>query len=401
MRRLIPGLLLALAGLAYPFVVYYGTEHVSPPIFALVLGAIWLIRAPSLLRKPGGRWMIAAALIYCVLLVFTSETLLLRWYPVLINALLLTTFGVSLIYGPPFVERFARMRNPDLPPEAVRYTRIVTWIWVAFFAFNGGMSAALSLWAPLAWWTLYNGLISYALMGLLFAVEWLVRGRMRRRIAWASADKVAQCLRGHPWLAQVHACPAGALLLLSQAGQDELRRAGRQALLDQLRQQLVAQALDPPQEWRLLDAAPGPLDRDAITQRVQTARPDRLTPQAEREQDGSWILTLPLPFDLIQFDDHFQHTPVLPGVLQAGWALALAAPRLGTSPRCREMEALKFQRLLRPGDRLELSLRFEPDADHAAPAQSHATVPGKLHFAYRLDGAHCSSGRLRVARTHA
>ena len=61
MRRLIP-LLLPLAGLLYPFVLYFGMGKVSPPIFALALGAIWLIRAPSLLREPGGRWMIGVAL---------------------------------------------------------------------------------------------------------------------------------------------------------------------------------------------------------------------------------------------------------------------------------------------------------------------------------------------------
>ncbi|MGH8160138.1 MAG: hypothetical protein ACREPQ_18645 [Rhodanobacter sp.] len=182
MRRLI-STLLPLTGLLYPFAVYFGMEKVSPPIFAMVLGAIWLIRAPSLLHQPGGRWMVGAALVYCVLLAFAGETALLRWYPVLISALLLVAFGLSLIYGPPIVERIARLREPNLPPAAVRYTRAVTWVWVAFFAFNGSMSVALALWAPLSWWTLYNGLIAYLIMGTLFAVEWLLRGRLRRSFA--------------------------------------------------------------------------------------------------------------------------------------------------------------------------------------------------------------------------
>ncbi|RMU57582.1 hypothetical protein ALP29_200795 [Pseudomonas syringae pv. avii] len=33
----------------------------------------------------------------------------------------------------------------------------------------------LTLWAPLSWWALYTGLISYGLMGLLFAAEWIAR----------------------------------------------------------------------------------------------------------------------------------------------------------------------------------------------------------------------------------
>ncbi len=103
----------------------------------------------------------------------------------------------------------------------------------------------------------------------------------------------------------------------------------------------------------------------------------------EREVDGAWTLRLRLPPELAHFAGHFPGAPVLPGVLQVQWALALAAPRLGITPRCREMEALKFQRLLRPGDEVELELRLD-------------AARGKLHFAYRIDGTHCSSGRLRV-----
>jgi 3-hydroxymyristoyl/3-hydroxydecanoyl-(acyl carrier protein) dehydratase len=106
----------------------------------------------------------------------------------------------------------------------------------------------------------------------------------------------------------------------------------------------------------------------------------------ERKNDGVWTLRLRLPPELAHFAGHFPGAPVLPGVLQVQWALALAAPRLGIAPHCRDMEALKFQRLLRPGDVVELELRLD-------------AARGKLHFAYRIDGAHCSSGRLRVEPT--
>lgn len=178
MRRL-TSILLPLAGVLYPFVVYYGMDRVAPPIFALVLGAIWLIRAPSLLRQPGGRWMVGMALVYCAVLALTGEATLLRWYPTLISVFLLATFGLSLKFGPPLVERIARVREPDLPDVAIPYTRKVTWAWVGFFVFNGVVSAALTLWGSLSWWTLYNGLIVYFLMGALFVGEWLLRRRVR------------------------------------------------------------------------------------------------------------------------------------------------------------------------------------------------------------------------------
>lgn len=102
---------------------------------------------------------------------------------------------------------------------------------------------------------------------------------------------------------------------------------------------------------------------------------------AEQQHDGVWTLALLVPHELVYFAGHFPAAPVLPGVVQIAWALALAAPRLGTPARCTLMEALKFQRLLRPGDRVELVLRYD-------------TARQKLHFAYRDGDKAYSSGRL-------
>lgn len=172
---------LLLAGLLYPFAVYFGIERLSPRLFALLLGGLWLARALTAARRPGNRLLAAAALLFCAALWLLDSPALLRWYPVLINLALLGLFGLSLKFGPPVIERLARLSEPQLPPSGVRYTRRVTWVWLLFFLFNVLFVTALTLWAPLAWWTLYNGLIAYLLMGLLFAGEWLVRQRVRSR----------------------------------------------------------------------------------------------------------------------------------------------------------------------------------------------------------------------------
>jgi len=182
MRKLTSFLLLAV-GVLYPFLVYFGMQHVPPQAFALALGVAWLLRAPALWRQPGGRWMLGAALAYCALLALSGESQLLRWYPTLICALLLLAFGLTLRYGPPMIERIARLQDPQLPAAAVPYTRKVTWLWMGFFAANALASGALTLWAPLRWWTLYNGLIAYFIMGALFAGEWPVRRRVLRQAA--------------------------------------------------------------------------------------------------------------------------------------------------------------------------------------------------------------------------
>ncbi|MGV8886896.1 MAG: hypothetical protein ACOH2P_02280 [Pseudomonas sp.] len=178
MSRLI-GLGLLLAGLLYPFAVYFGMEHFAPWQFGLLLGSLWLARALLGARRPGSLWMAITAIVFCLLLALFDSPLLLRWYPVLISAFMLGLFGLSLKYGPPMIERLARMREPQLPAKAIVYTRQVTIVWSVFFLCNGLLAAALTLWAPLSWWMLYTGLISYGLMGLLFAIEWLIRQRVR------------------------------------------------------------------------------------------------------------------------------------------------------------------------------------------------------------------------------
>ncbi|MDD0973675.1 hypothetical protein [Pseudomonas fontis] len=179
MSRLI-GLGLLLAGLLYPFAVHFGMAHFAPWQFGLLLGGLWLARALTE-RRPGGHWMAVVALTFCALLAVFDSPALLRWYPVLISGFMLGLFASSLKFGPPMVERLARLREPQLPAVAIPYTRKVTQVWCLFFLGNGLIAATLTLWAPLSWWTLYNGLIAYALMGLLFAIEWLVRQRVRGR----------------------------------------------------------------------------------------------------------------------------------------------------------------------------------------------------------------------------
>ncbi|MDQ3201553.1 MAG: hypothetical protein M3Q94_05200 [Pseudomonadota bacterium] len=178
MSRMI-GLGLLLAGLLYPFAVYFGMEHFAPWQFGLLLGCLWLARAMFGARRPGSLWMALSAIVFCLLLAVFNSPLLLRWYPVLISAFMLGLFGLSLKYGPPMIERLARLREPRLPHRAIVYTRQVTIVWCVFFLCNGLLAAALTLWAPLSWWMLYTGLISYGLMGLLFAIEWLIRQRVR------------------------------------------------------------------------------------------------------------------------------------------------------------------------------------------------------------------------------
>jgi len=108
------------------------------------------------------------------------ETSMLLYYPVAVNALLLGVFFSSLYARQSLVERLARLSEPELPPRGVMYTRRVTQVWCVFFLCNGSMALYTCLKGDTDLWALYNGGISYLLIGLLMGIEWIVRKRLRQ-----------------------------------------------------------------------------------------------------------------------------------------------------------------------------------------------------------------------------
>lgn len=172
---------LTLLTLAYPVLVYFGLGHeVEPRWLALLLVFIALMRAAFGRERV---WLAAAggALVLAALSFWGNHAMPLKLYPLLVSATLLCVFSISLVYPPTVIERLARLQEPDLPAAGVAYTRRVTQVWCGFFIFNGSVSLLTVLFASDAGWALYNGVISYALMGLLFVGEWLIRKRMKAK----------------------------------------------------------------------------------------------------------------------------------------------------------------------------------------------------------------------------
>jgi uncharacterized membrane protein len=129
------------------------------------------------MRGQGARAILGAvaALVLVTLLWRSNDPVWVLLYPVFMNALMFALFAASLLRPPSAIERLARLRHPDLPPEGVLYTRRVTQVWCGFFIANGSVAAWTAFAASKEIWMLYNGLISYLLMGVLFAGEWLFR----------------------------------------------------------------------------------------------------------------------------------------------------------------------------------------------------------------------------------
>lgn len=168
--------LTALTVLTYPLAVYLGLNHLPAGSIALVLYLLLIVRL--ILQKQRLKVLVLPLLLGIALtagsyLAKRSDWLL--YYPVAINLTMLALFSYSLHNGPCMIERLARVKQPDLPDEAIGYLKKVTLLWCGLFLFNGTMAAYTAGFTSLATWTLYNGLIAYLLMGLLLGGEWLYR----------------------------------------------------------------------------------------------------------------------------------------------------------------------------------------------------------------------------------
>jgi uncharacterized membrane protein len=82
---------------------------------------------------------------------------------------------MSLVYPPSLIERLARRREAELPAQAQAYCRAVTIVWTAWLCVNTLVALILAVFGSDAAWALWTGVISYLIMGVLFAGEFIVR----------------------------------------------------------------------------------------------------------------------------------------------------------------------------------------------------------------------------------
>ncbi|ENV9334155.1 hypothetical protein ACV822_002827 [Klebsiella aerogenes] len=172
--------------LAWPFLVWFGLAHNSLQWLLPLMALLLFLRFRQTRRQAGPLNVVtqvvaATGMTLCIASYLLKTHQLLLFYPVVVNTVMLAVFGGSLWSSMPIVERLARLREPALPERAVRYTRRVTQIWCAFFVGNGGIALFTALHGDMSLWTAWNGMISYLLIGMLMAGEWLVRQRVIKR----------------------------------------------------------------------------------------------------------------------------------------------------------------------------------------------------------------------------
>lgn len=234
--------------------------------------------------------------------------------------------------------------------------------------------------------------------------QFFLRGRADRVVKIEdrrlSLDELEQSLLEAPEVAAIRFLPVeqhghvslGAAVVPSEAGWSLMENDGRPALVKRLSQHLahrfVASAV--PRRWRFLGALPvnaqGKCSTEDLLPLFQDSPENHSRPAIREARDLSGdthlALVFDLPRDMVFFDGHFAEAPILPGVVQVDWAIGYGRERFDIPGRFLRLEAIKFFRILTPGTRVQLELRYD-------------TANSKLYFEYSsLHGRH-ASGRIQ------
>lgn len=204
--------------------------------------------------------------------------------------------------------------------------------------------------------------------------------------------------------ARIALCPAdgaarevlAAFVVASGAGRALLAEQGKLALNRALRAALgkVAEAVALPRRWRYLEQMPQDaqgktthagllalLDDEPAQAKASAPAPTRPAARLLEQGPQRVLLELQAPANLLYFDGHFRGAPILPGVVQADWAIAYGRQYFALPPRFLGMNALKFQNVIRPGQAVRLELL-------------HDAEKGSLNFRYQSEAGQHASGRI-------
>lgn len=196
---------LAVATMGLAFLAYFGTMH------ALIAGGEWPVLALGLVVLP---WVVA---LLSSLLASDADPATRTWRRVGTVAALAVLGGLGWRYGADLapradlllylenllfllalvalfatslrggrealVTRLARVvRNGDMPPSVVRYTRLVTLAWAGSFALLAMVSTALFLTQSRTVWSAFVNLAIWPLVAGGFVVEYAIRRRVLRDV---------------------------------------------------------------------------------------------------------------------------------------------------------------------------------------------------------------------------
>lgn len=130
-------------------------------------------------RKYGFAFSILFTFVVIALFNFTGF-LGFKFYPVIVNFCIFWLFFSSLFMKETIIQKFVRLSEGELHPKTAMYTRNLTYIWAGYLLLQFFVSF-LTLFMSDKIWMLFNGCLSYVLLGIFFAIEYVIRILFKRR----------------------------------------------------------------------------------------------------------------------------------------------------------------------------------------------------------------------------
>jgi len=151
-----------------------------------------------------------------------------------------------------------------------------------------------------------------------------------------------------------------------------------------------------PRRWRFVDRMPvDPLgkrracelaalfDEDPDARPIPHEPPTMPEVREMRAAVGAVELDLAIPRNLAYLDGHFPGLPIVPGVALIDWVIEFAARHLPLRVEAAQTFVVKFRHVMRPGELVTLSLRYEAGRR-------------QLAFAYRNDARPLATGTIDI-----
>ncbi|MDR2729466.1 MAG: hypothetical protein LBB81_01035 [Treponema sp.] len=179
--------LFGLIAVLYPLLVFCVLVVLKLPIRYLSIGIIIFAIAYSIFNSRNYKGKNTAALFIspAILCIIGAASFLLddfnviKLYPVLADLSYITIMVTSFFFPPPlayyFIDIFDKSMKTKIPQDNFyRYCLRASVVWVIFFIVDGIISLITVYHSSDFFWGIYNGGITYCMMGLIFAGEFII-----------------------------------------------------------------------------------------------------------------------------------------------------------------------------------------------------------------------------------